>query len=403
MVAGLLRAGTPAGLLVATLAAQRLTGPRLTEQFALAQSWVMIGGLALTLGLGELALREAAPEGGDPSRFESWLSLMADRAGAVGTLLAIAMLISAPQSGAGWLLLSCTALAYAKVNEGLLRHRTDIVLALTPVGAIFPTVTVAVLLLSHHLGMAGYYAFAAGTVGAALSSGVLRHLKVQAAASRPPAGEGMMWLGSALRISVSTFAGVLIRNLDILVLALVAPTEIVAAYAILLRIGQVAALPLVALTTAFAPRLSRLVQRGDEAGAHRLIERIRWLATPGAAGIFAIIGVVLSASGNLVDFGDDGRLAIIVFVLLFIRFTGDALGGPVIPTLMFRSYESRTAAVIVVVATAHCLAAVVMGTMWGAVGVAAAGSASILTLNVKLNLDARRLPWINGSALGAMR
>ena len=281
----------------------------------------------------------------------------------------------------------------ALVPERILRDGTVLVIVAgaTLLGLGRPDAAYAVL------------AFAAGcAVALAFALTALRLLRPRALAEARAGAAFREWLGPALPLTVLLFAdNVLVRS-GVLVLGMIASVHEAGLFAIAFGLSLLAALPRMAIASAFAPQVSALHARADIDGLRTLSARSTLLSL-----IATICVAIPLLSGTPVLLGWLGHSFLEAAPIVAILMAGQVFAaafGPQQHLLTMTGNERASAVIFLIAATFGVAAALALVPILGIHGAAFASVGSTVLLNVTLAVAIRRhLTLPPGMAIGLGR
>jgi len=300
-----------------------------------------------------------------------------------GTVLAAALLV--PLSSLGCLL------------QGQLRGASQVVASEVPEGVLKPLatagVTVALLYLFGTLDpvfVAVFGSLCAAVLANVVSSWLfVRSLPLEMPG--PTIAHSRQWTQDIREYGVLGIAQVALTRGPIVLAGLVLDPAGVGLVAVAARLGDVVAFAVTSVGLAAAPRLASLYHLGDMQECRRLLT----LATRYSASAGAVICAVMALGGSylLRLFGEDFVAAHPVLLAMCVAQLVAAYCGPVGYLATMSGHQRQAAAIQLVSAVIGALATVVLGKLWGFVGVGVAIAVSVAGANLLLHrLSMRILP-----------
>jgi len=300
-----------------------------------------------------------------------------------GTVLAAALLV--PLSSLGCLL------------QGQLRGATRVVASEVPEGVLKPLatagVTLALLTLFGTLDPVFVAVF--GSLCAAVLANVVASLLLMRSLpfGMPElrSAHAHQWTRDVREYGVLGIAQVALARSPIVLAGLVLDPAGVGLVAVAARLGDVVAFAVTSVGLAAAPRMAALYHLGDMQECRRLLT----LATRYSAAAGAAICAVMALGGSyfLRLFGEDFTAAHPVLLAMCAAQFVAACCGPVGYLASMSGHQRQAAAIQLISAAIGALATVVLGKLWGFVGVGVAIAVSVAGANLLLQrLSAHILP-----------
>ena len=294
-----------------------------------------------------------------------------------------------------------------EVQDGIGRGRSWILLGLLPPYVLRPLLILATMVAAHALGwpMLATTAAAAALL-ATWGTGIVQWLLMQRRLCSEPAAKVRpryligAWMATSLPICFITFCELIQQNLDVLVLTRFVDASHVGIYfAAQKSIGLIAFVNY-AVGSAMAGRLSKLNARGDANGVRQAVrEGALWTFGPSAAG-----AVLLLALGHplLAMFGPEFTSGYPLMVVLAVGFVVRAAVGPAEYVLRMLGEQTLCAWVLGVTAVAYLLLSLVLVPAYGALGAAAANTATMVLAALLFLVLARRRLGFDVSVLSSL-
>ena len=165
-------------------------------------------------------------------------------------------------------------------------------------------------------------------------------------------------------------------------LGLMGNTRDAGIFAVAFSMAILTALPRMAVATAFAPTVSALFAREDQAGLQSLITKAAFLSLIGTAG--AAIPLLLLAQPLLAWFGDDFVTGAPIVTILALGQVFAAACGPQQHLITMTGHERTGAAMLAVCAGLNFAACMLMIDSLGMTGAALAMTATVIAWNVAM-------------------
>ncbi len=232
-------------------------------------------------------------------------------------------------------------------------------------------------------------------VGLALSGLAMRRLRPCAARDVAPTYDTVTWRRAALPLLIIGAAEALMNRTGVLILGWFGDTKSAGIYSLAFNIAFVVALPRTALNTLFAPAVSNLFTRKDQAALQVLVaSAASWMLV--AAACIALVLAVM-AEPLLTWFGpslEDGVPALRILLLAQMLTAG---AGSQLYVMTMTGHERSAAVLLVVVAIANAIASGVLVNLFGLTGAAIATSGSLIIWNTAMAVFLwRRLQLLPG-------
>jgi O-antigen/teichoic acid export membrane protein len=402
---------------LAQVVTARLIGPASFGVYAYVLAWTTLLAYAATLGfrVSLLRLLPAYRATGDWSRarglarFAAWATA-ASALGvtAVGLLLVLAMLGRGSEAALTFLIGLCVVplVALQIIAAASVRAWGSVVSALVPERILRDGIAVAVLVVVLAAGWmapgapAAAVALLAGGSGALLASWLmLRRRRPAELAAAPPVLAPRDWLRPTLPLTVLMLADVLMSRAGTMVLGSIGAMHEAGLFTVAYSLSLLAALPRMAIASAFAPTVADLHARGERQRLQALCTRAARLSL--VATLLVALPLMVAAGPLLSLFGpafQPGAPAVVVLVLAQLFA---AACGPQQHLLTMTGHEVAAACSLAVAVAATFLLALLLVGPAGLLGVALASAASLVGWNVFILVFAwRRLglrPGLAGS------
>jgi O-antigen/teichoic acid export membrane protein len=232
-------------------------------------------------------------------------------------------------------------------------------------------------------------------VSLALTGLAMRRLRPRAAGDVVPAYDAAAWRRVALPLLIIGAAEALMNRTGVLIFGWLGAIKDAGIYSLAFNIAFVVALPRAALNTLFAPAISNLFTRKDQATLQVLVaSAASWMFV--AAACIALVLAVM-AEPLLTWFGpglEDGVTALRILLLGQMLTAG---AGSQLYIMTMTGHERSAAALLVVVAVANAIASAILVSLFGLTGAAVATSASLIIWNTAMAVFLwRRLKLLPG-------
>jgi|GEM_PF-638988 O-antigen/teichoic acid export membrane protein len=300
----------------------------------------------------------------------------------------------------GFLLVPILALLWIRCSA--VRAFGGVVWAIVPdrlvrEGLVIGLVAPAALGLGLHLDATQVVAamLVSSGVGLALTSLAMRRLRPRVTTKVVPVYDAPAWRQAALPLLVIGGTEALMNRTGVLMLGWLGDIKAAGIYSLVFSVAFVAVLPRTALNTLFAPAVSSLFTRRDQAALQALVARASsWMLVA-----VVVIAIVLAALADplLRWFGpgvEDGATALRILLL---GQTLAASAGSQLCVMNMTGYERNAAALLVASAITNAIASAAFIRLFGLTGAAIATSLSLVLWNVAMALFLwRRLQLLPG-------
>jgi O-antigen/teichoic acid export membrane protein len=219
-------------------------------------------------------------------------------------------------------------------------------------------------------------------VGLALSSLAMRRLRSDAADEAEPVYDAATWRQVALPLLVIGGTEALMNRTGVLMLGWLGDIRDAGIYSLVFSIAFVVVLPRTALNTLFAPAVSSLFTRKDQATLQALIASAASRTLVAVAGIAVVLAALADPLLRWLGPGvEDGVTALRILLL---GQTLAAGAGSQLSVMTMTGYERSAAALLVATAIANAIASVVFIRLFGLTGAAVATSLSLVIWNLAM-------------------
>ena len=223
----------------------------------------------------------------------------------------------------------------------------------------------------------------------------IRRLRPPAVGAVLPTYEAPTWRRAALPLVIMGAGEVLMNRTGIILLGWIADTKDAGIYSLAYNIACVVTLPRVAVNTLFAPTISNLFVRKEQATLQALVtSAASWTLCAGA-----FIGLVLFvlAEPLLAWFGPGYEAGVPALRILLVGQLIVASAGSQLYVMTMTGHERSAAALLVACAAANAVASAVLINLFGLTGAAIATTATLIVWNVAMALFIwRRLHLLPG-------
>jgi O-antigen/teichoic acid export membrane protein len=209
---------------------------------------------------------------------------------------------------------------------------------------------------------------------------LLRRLRPLALDNKKPAYAPESWRRPALPLTMIMVADNLMSRSGVIALGLAGNTRDAGIFAVAFSMAILTALPRMSVATAFAPTVSALFARKDQAGLQSLITRAAFLSLLGTA--CAAIPLLLLAQPLLAWFGPDFVTGTPIVTILVLGQVFAAACGPQQHLITMTGHERTGAAMLAVCAGLNFVACVLTIDRLGMTGAALVMAATLIAWNV---------------------
>jgi len=196
------------------------------------------------------------------------------------------------------------------------------------------------------------------------------------------------WWRPTLPLTVIMIADNLMSRSAVIALGLTGNTRDAGIFAAAFSIATAAALPRMAVATAFAPAVSAMFALGDQAGLQLLSARAAWLSLLGTA--CAAIPLLLLAHPLLAWFGRDFVAGAPIVTILVLGQVFAAACGPQQHLITMTGNERAGAAILSVCAGSSFIGCIFMIDSFGTTGAALATTLAVIGWNVAMSVFIQR-------------
>lgn len=294
-------------------------------------------------------------------------------------------------------------LTLARIRGGALQGLHHIVRGQIPANLVRPILLSVMLFAAYLLGVQlGAPAAMAMNSLTALAAFVLADLwlRQRLPASEPPelVRSGRKWLASSIPMALTDGMRTLQLELSVLLLGLLTAAATVGLFRIAAVTAVMAAAPLVVVNHVAFPVVAKLHAEGEQQQLQRVVTALAWTQFVGV--LLLSLPLFLAARPLLgFVFGQDYAPAADALVILAAGQVVNGAFGPNVALLNMTHHERRVTRAMAIALVVNVVGVVVLGTIWGIVGAAAAFTAGLLCWNVLTWIDAKRLLQIDTSIL----
>jgi O-antigen/teichoic acid export membrane protein len=321
------------------------------------------------------------------------------RAGAVGIVVAVIGIVVTAIRGSemssevrdaffvGFALVPVLALLWIRCST--VRAFGGVVWAIVPdrlvrEGIVIGLIALATLGLGLHLDASEVVMLmlVSSSMGLVLASLAMRHLWPRAAADVAPVYDAAAWRHVALPLLVIGGTEALMNRTGVLMLGWFGNIKDAGIYSLVFNIAFVVALPRTALNTLFAPAVSSLFTRKDQATLQALVTGAALRTLIAVAGIALVLAVL--ADPLLQWFGAGVEDGVTALRVLLLGQTLAAGAGSQLYVMTMTGHERNAAGLLVMSAIANAIASAVFIRFFGLTGAAVATSLSLVIWNVAM-------------------
>jgi O-antigen/teichoic acid export membrane protein len=290
---------------------------------------------------------------------------------------------------AGFLLVPVLALLWIRCSA--VRAFGGVVSALTPDRVVRDGMLLALLAIAS-LGLGwsvdAPFVMLATLVGAVVGLGyaglAMRRLRPPAIGTVLPVYDAPTWRQAALPLVIMGAGEVLMNRTGIILLGWIADTKEAGIYSLAYNVACVVTLPRVAVNTLFAPTISGLFARKDQATLQALVtSAASWTL---CAGAFIAITLFVLAEPLLAWFGPGYEAGVPALRILLVGQLIVASAGSQLYVMTMTGNERSAAALLVACAAANAVFSAVLITLFGLTGAAIATTVVLIVWNVAMAL-----------------
>jgi O-antigen/teichoic acid export membrane protein len=237
--------------------------------------------------------------------------------------------------------------------------------------------------------------FVSSALALGTATTAVRRLQPGAFANALPAYAASTWRLTALPLVVIGATGILMNRTGVLLLGWIGDTKSAGIYSLAFSIAFVVALPQTAINTLFAPTVSILFTRKDQAMLQVLITKSSSWNLCAAAFIGA--SLLILAEPLLAWFGEDYVAGVPALRILLVGQVIAASAGSQMHVMTMTGNERGAAALLIAGALGNIITGVALIYLFGLVGAAIASTMTLIVWNVAMALFIwRRLNLLSG-------
>ena len=395
----------------------RILGVEGYGYYGLALSIITLANIPAELGISRLVTREVAASsaGGDIGQMSGVLRWAFRTSGLISLLVMVALaaagivLMQAKPALGGCLLAGAPLVLFmtlARVSGGALQGVNRIVRGQIPANLIRPVLLSLFLLLAYMVRVAvlpvaamALNSLAAAAVFVIAFSWQMRHVP-RARPSEAIAGKS--WIKSSIALAMTQAVFLLQSELSILLVGVVASPSAVGLLRIAIASANVSAASNAIVVHVGAPLLARLYAEADQRRLQKAVTALAWVQL---AGVLVVCAPLAAWPGPLIRlvFGGDFAGAADALRILAIGQIVNAAFGPNGTLLNMARHERRVTRAMTFSLIVALVLVPLLTIAIGIAGAAIAMLASILTWNLILWRDAKRMIGIDTSAMTAPR
>jgi O-antigen/teichoic acid export membrane protein len=226
--------------------------------------------------------------------------------------------------------------------------------------------------------------FVSSAAGLGLASLAMRSMRPQIVEGIVPAYDATAWRRAALPLVLIGATEALFNRSGVLLLGWIGDTEDAGIYSLAFNIALVVALPRIAINTLFAPTISGLFARKDQAMLRALVTTsTAW--TLGAGGCIAL--VLFAAAGPLLGwFGADYAEGVPALRILLIGQVIAAAAGSQLYVMTMTGHERWAAVLLILNTVANAAVSALLIGLFGLTGAAIGAALTLVGWNVAMAL-----------------
>ena len=405
---------------VAQLVTARVIGPDSYGIYAYVLAWATLLGYSATLGF-HISLLRFVPA--YQAREEWGLArgvIQYSERGAAGTaagivligVCAIAALHGSMQPELAYTFLLGIAavpfLALHLIGASVVRAFGGVVAALAPERVVRDSMLLAIIAVVFWGSL--YRLDATLAMGATLVSSLamlglvrifLHRMRPPSLGQAKPANAAGDWWRPTLPLTVIMAADNLMSRSGVIALGLAGNTRDAGIFAIAFSLAMLTALPRMAVATAFAPTVSALFARGDQAGLQSLSAKATCLSLLGTT--LTAIPLLLLARPFLAWFGRDFVAGAPLITIFVIGHLFASACGPQQHLITMTGHERAGAAMLAICAGSSFIACMLVIGSLGMTGVALAMTAALIAWNVAMGVFIRKRLHLMPGLLALLR
>jgi O-antigen/teichoic acid export membrane protein len=274
-----------------------------------------------------------------------------------------------------------------QINSSLVRSFGGIVKALAPERVVRDGVLLLVVGIAAWSGMFAknaIMAMAASLISALATLALLRYflrpLRPAELGAQPAEYSAKEWLKPTIPIMFIVIADGLMSRSGIIALGMSGNTLEAGVFAVALSISLITALPRMAVSAAFAPNVSELHARDDQAGLQSLASKGSVLSTIGSLGV--AIPLIIFSEPLLALFGKEFIAGTPIAIILILGQVFAAACGPQQHLITMTGNERSAAVIMNACAVGNLIACILAIKFSGTLGVALAMTTTLVIWNI---------------------
>jgi O-antigen/teichoic acid export membrane protein len=285
------------------------------------------------------------------------------------------------------------ALAWQSLVAESFRGLHDIRMATLFGGTISSLVTLTIFATAIVIGTATLKGVVLLTAGAIVGVTAIGTLFLLGRLHSLPRNAGAIPLRQLLRAGfplwITTMTFYVISQVDLWIVGAMRPAAEVAVYGAAARLVTTRTMPLLIVNAVLPPVIADLYGRRELAKLQATLQRTAGIAALPALAVMALL-VTMGPQILALVYGDYYRSGWIVLVILGVGQTVNVLAGSCGMTLMMTGHQDTLMVLSVFSAVLMVGMAVLLGSHWGAVGIASAAAGGTALQNVLMWIEARR-------------
>jgi O-antigen/teichoic acid export membrane protein len=311
---------------------------------------------------------------------------------------------------AGFILVPVWALLWIRCS--IVRAFGGVVMAVVPDkvardGLLLVLVVLASLVLGRHADAPlVMMATLVGSIGAlGLASLAIRRLRPGVLTIILPEYAAATWRHTAVPLVIIAAAEALLNRTGVVLLGWFGETKEAGIYTLAFNIAFLVVLPRTAINTLFAPTISSLFTRKDQATLQALVTKAAsWTL---CAAVCIALGLAILAEPILTWFGKDFAAGVPALRILLVGQVIAASFGSQLSVLTMTEHERGAAALLILSAAGNVVASIVFISMLGLIGAAIATAIALIVWNVAMasfiSRHLRLLPGVHGMLGSTLR
>lgn len=236
----------------------------------------------------------------------------------------------------------------------------------------------------------------AATLTLCVVSAILHRLLPRSARIEPTSAKKTAWIGSAWPMALTEAIRVLLGNFSILILGFLSISSEVGVFRVATSVGVILTMPTSLMHVISAPLLSRLYANGDLERLREVLRAAAWIMLAGAL-LFCIPFIVAGSRILTIVFGADFATANVPLLFLMLGAVVSSAFGASVTLLNMTGYERRVTRAFILSLTILFLTSIPLIHVFGVAGAAIANATAIVSWNLILWRDAKRLLTLDTS------